>query len=453
MGSSKYPNLGFDPAPGDLETVRQLVSGVGTVARDGDDAQTHLKKIGTSEGIWVGQSADAFTDSVSEIPPYLKKALGAMNSAYRALSSWESSLGSYQARARRLEQDAADAAERVSAAKGALDGVPKDSSDTSEKEKEKHAKDEKGKKDAYESANHGLEAVRDRARSLHAEYTAAADDASRLIKNAADDAPPEPHWWEDVLDGVGDFLADLGKMLMDPNFWKLVGDILADVAMVLAVVCLFAMPFGGIAGLALVSLLVGAGALAAHSVALAGGAEGMTWQVLAWDALGVAAGGIGLAGSKLARVGRGLVQSGRALRASKGLMATLGKIGPGGWSNITKIPSGIANSARGFSTAAKGWRHVATGNALDWSMTVAGAGFALGSNWNDARWTDGKWNTADIPVVGPITAATQYELPKPDVMAPGPSGQQPQLDVPQTLTSAGDSFTTALNPSQFGTAA
>ena len=454
MSSSKYPNLGFDPAPGDLETVRLLVAAVGTVSREGGDAQTRLSKIGTSDGVWVGKSANAFSDSVAEIPPYLKKALGSMDSAHRALSSWQTELSAFQTRALKLEQDAADAASRVSAAKGKLDGVSNDTSEMSDKEKEDHQRDKKGKQAAYDTANDELDAVRSRARTLNSEFTIAADDAARQIKDAADDAPPEPGWFEDLIGDVGDFLADFGKMLTDPNFWKLVGDILADIAMVIGIICLFAIPFGGIAGLALVGLLVGAGALAAHSVALAGGAEGMTWEVLAWDAAGVLAGGIGLAGSKLAVAGRALVQSGRGLRATSGLMATLGRIGPGGWSNIAKIPSGVANSVRGFGMSAKGWQYVATGKVLDVGMTVAGASFALGSNWNDARWTDGDWNVSDVPVVGPVTAIPDYEIPEPDVMAPGPvGGRQPQLDVPATLTSAGTSFTKALEPAQFGAVA
>lgn len=48
MGSSKYPNLGFDPAPGDLETVRRIVSAVGKVVGDSGTTQTQLSKIGTS---------------------------------------------------------------------------------------------------------------------------------------------------------------------------------------------------------------------------------------------------------------------------------------------------------------------------------------------------------------------------------------------------------------------
>ncbi|WP_432185623.1 putative T7SS-secreted protein [Streptomyces tendae] len=454
MGSSKYPNLGFDPAPGDLETVRLMVGAIGRVSRESGTAHTQLSKIGASDGIWTGKAADTFAKSVEKIPPYLKKALDSVGSAHRALSNWETSLDGFQSRARALEEEAAAAARKVGAAKGSLDGLPDDTSRMTDKEKEEYERDKKGKKAAYDSANGELEAVRGRAHTLHAEYVTAADTTARTVKEAADDAPPEPGWFDDLVDGFTDFLSDAWNVLSDPNFWKLVGDILADIAMVIGVVCLVALMLGtGVGALGLIGFIVGVGALAAHGAAMAGGAEGVTWQTLAWDALGVVAGGASLGGAKLAQAGRALVQSGRSLRASQGLMATLGRIGPGGWGNIAKIPSGMANSMRGFATAGKGWVHVATGKTLDVVGTVTGAGFAFGSNTNEGRWLDGDWNISDIPVVGPGAGFVDYEAPdnEPKTMAPGPLG--PRFDSTTTLTSAGESFTKGLQPGNFGTAA
>ncbi|MFC7883871.1 putative T7SS-secreted protein [Streptomyces sp. NPDC057376] len=454
VGSSKYPNLGFDPAPGDLETVRLMVSAIGRVNRESGTAQTQLGKIGTSDGIWAGKAAEVFTESVDKIPPYLKRALDSVGSAHRALSNWETSLDGFQTRARKLEEEAAAAARKVSSAKGDLDGASDDTSQMTDKEKEEYEKDKKGKERAYDAANDELEAVRARASALNVEYISAADATARTVKEAADDAPPEPGWFDDLVDGFTEFLADAWNVLSDPNFWKLVGDILADIAMVIGVVCLVALMLGtGVGALGLIGFIVGVGALAAHSAAMIGGAEGVTWETLAWDALGVVAGGASLAGAKLAQAGRALVQSGRSLRASQGLMATLGRIGPGAWGNIAKIPSGMAGSLRGFARAGQGWVHVATGKALDVVGTVTGAGFAIGSNTNDGRWLDGDWNISDIPVVGPGAGFAAYEAPdnEPNTMAPGPLG--PRFDTATTLTSAGESFTKGLQPSNFGTAA
>lgn len=446
-----FTHLGFDPAPGDLDTVQRLVTAIGAVTGQSGTAQSQLKRIGETDGIWVGKAADAFSDSVSEIPPYLERALTSLNAAHRALSSWETSLSGYQTRARKLEREAEDAAARVGSAQRAVDGLPGDTEGMTDKEKEEHKNDKKGKADALDTATAELEAIRARARTLNAEFNGDAETAARQIKNAADDAPPEPNWFERRLDDLGNLLEAAWDTITDPNFWKLIGDILADVAMVIGIICLFAMPFGGIAGLALIGLYVGAGAFAAHAIALAGGAEGMTWETLAWDAAGVLAGGLSVAGARLAQSGRGLVQAGRNLRATEGLAATLGRIGPGNWGNLARLPSGVANSLRGFAMSGQGWAHVAAGNLVDWSATIAGAGFALGSNINPGRWNDGNWNIADIPVVGPITALAQYRPPEPDVLAPGPL--PPQVDPPAMLASAGDSFTRGLSPSQMGTAA
>lgn len=431
-----------------------MVSAVARVAGDSGVAQTQLSKIGTSDGIWVGKSAVAFTESVDKIPPYLKKALTSVTAAHRALSGWETSLDGFQTRARKLEEEAATAATKVGSTKGNLAGVPDDTSKMSDKEKEEHEKDKKGKQKAYDNANDELEAVRGRAHTLHTEYVDAADGAARTIKDAADDAPPEPGWFDDLVDGFTEFLSDAWNVLSDPNFWKLVGDILADLAMVIGVICLVALALGtGVGALGLIGFIVGVGALAAHSAAMIGGAEGVTWQTLAWDAAGVLAGGIGLAGGSMMKAGRAMVQAGRELRAAEGLMATLGKIGPGALGNIAKIPSGIANSARGFGMAGQGWAHIATGKVFDVVGTVTGAGFALGSNTNDGRWTDGDWNVSDIPLVGPIDGFRKYDAPdnEPKVMAPGPLG--PSFDAPTTLTSAGNSFTKGLEQGKFGAVA
>ncbi|GAA2132514.1 putative T7SS-secreted protein [Streptomyces synnematoformans] len=468
-----FPNLGFDPAPGDLDTVRRLVSAIGLVSGQSGTAQSQLSRIGETDGIWVGKAADAFTESVSEIPPYLEKALSSLNAAHSALSTWETSLAGYQSRARKLELAAEAAASQVSATKSALDGLPSDTEGMTDEEKEDHKTQKKGKTASYDAATDELERIRSRARTLQTEFNGDAETAARQIKNAADDAPPKPNWFERRLNDLENLLEAAWDTITDPNFWKLIGDILADIAMVIGIICLLALPFGGIAGLALIGLWVGAGAFAAHAIALAGGAEGMTWQTLAWDAAGVFAGGIGLAGSRLAQSGRALVQAGRNLRATQGFAATLSRVGPGNWGNLARLPSGMANSLRGFAQSGQGWMNVATGNLIDWTATVAGAAFATGSNMNDSRWTDGKWTVDDLPVIGPISNLPAHFQTAPDVVAPGPPPVAPPVDAlgptpvappvdalgptpidpPTMLASAGDSFTRGLSTSQMGTAA
>ncbi|WP_121748537.1 putative T7SS-secreted protein [Streptomyces sp. E2N166] len=449
MSSDKYPNLGFDPAPGDLESVRDLVKAVGRVTSGGDTAQTELSKMGTSDGIWAGKSATAFQDTYSAVPPYLKKALGSLDTAHRALSSWERQLDGFQARARKLEEEAAEAARKVSSARSAVDSLPSSDSGMSEKDEKKHEKEAKEKKGDLDSATGELSAVRSRAHSLQTEHEQAAADVTRLVKGAADDAPPEPGWFEEALDAVGDLLADAWDTITDPNFWKLIGDILADIAMVVGVLAIF------FSGLGVAAFIIAGLALAFHLAAKAGGAD-VTWETIAWDAVGVFAGGLSLAGSRLAQSGRALVTAGQELRLSSGFMKALGNVRFGNLLNgLRGLPSGVANSARGLGMAGKGWSFVAAGTAVDKAATWAGAALAIGSNmhsgtWDQGRWTDGESKIGDIPVVGPFM---DYFGPadEEEVVAPGPSSAT--FDAPTALNSSGSTFTKHLDPSQMGVAA
>ncbi|MFI7018821.1 putative T7SS-secreted protein [Streptomyces sp. NPDC050164] len=449
MSSDKYSNLGFDPAPGDLESVRGLAKAVGRVIEGSGTAQTELRKMGSSDGVWAGRAADAFKDTFSAVPPYLKKALGSLDSAHRALNSWEIRLDTFQARARKLESEAAEAARRVNAAQTAVDSLPSSTSGMSDKEKAEYEKHSKDKKDSLESANSELSDIRSRARTLQAEHEEAATNVSRLVKDAADDAPPEPGWFEEALDAVGDLISDAWDTITDPNFWKLIGDILADIAMVVGVLALF------FSGLGVAAFIIAGLALAFHLAAKAGGAD-VTWETIAWDAVGVIAGGVSLAGSRLAQAGRPLVAAGRELRLSSGFMKALGNVKFGNiWGGLKGLPSGVTNSARGLAMAGKGWSFIASGTAVDKAATWTGAALAIGSNmhngtWDQGRWTDDQFKIGDIPVVGPFM---DYFGPTDEgkVMAPG--SPLSTFDAPTTLASSGSTFARHLDPSQMGTAA
>ncbi|MFH8527382.1 putative T7SS-secreted protein [Streptomyces tendae] len=467
MGSSKYPNLGFDPAPGDLQTVQLMVSAMGRVTSDSGTAQTNLSRLGSSDGVWAGKSATTFAESVDKIPPYLKKALNSVSSAHRALSGWEAGLAGFQSRARRLEEEAAAAAQKVSTAKGGLDGLPQSTSGMSDQQKEEHEKEQKGKRKAYDTANDELEDVRRRARSLHTEYTHAADTTARAVKDAADDAPPEPGWFDDLVDGFKEFWSDTWETLSDPNFWKAVGDMLADLAMVIGVLAMIGVP-----GLGLIGLVIAGGALLAHAGEMLGGADGVTWQTLAWDAAGLFAGARAFKGLKMAKQGKGLMKSGNALKATgqanaragealrmgQGFAASLGKAGrnifkQSPWKNLKGIGDGVRNSVKGFRQTNLGYRQIgqgerqiaagrnmiARGNTMDARWTQAGVGLAGGSNLNGGRWLDGDWNMADIPVVGTAPPLLDYDY-----------GHHSSPS--QALSSAGGTFTDGLQSSAPGVA-
>lgn len=475
-----FPTLGFNPAPGDLEALRGLVGTVRRVVREGETAQTELNKIGAGDGIWAGKAATAFSDSVSEIPPYLRNALGSLGAAQRALESWERSLTSHQERARKLEREAAAAAQRVSAAQGGVDGLPRDAEGMSGEEKDEHEKEKKAKQAALTSANDELEDVRRRARSLNAEFVSAGDDTARQLARAADNAPPEPGWLDRALGGIGDMFGGIQDFLEEHrDLLKFIGDICADIAMVVGVICvgilIAGLFFSGVGvpfALGLIGTIAAAGALLGHGGAMIGGHPDVTWQTLAWDAAGLVAGGIGLRGTRLVSSGRGMVNAGqgivtqgenmidagRSLRASGGLLAQLKglRLSP------SSLGEGVRNSLRGISQGLQGrnvvnegarvimegQRLISRGNFFDKGGLFSGLGLSGGSNLNPQRWLDGDWNISDVPVLGPIS---DFRGPQQETRAN--SAPPRPFDASTALSSAGNTFTGGLTRSRMGPAA
>ncbi len=460
-----FPTLGFNPAPGNLDALRGLLTTVGRVVRESESAQTELGKLGGKDSIWAGKSATAFTASVSEIPPYLRNALGSLAAAQRALQTWERDLVRFQERARRLENEAADAARRVSSAQSGMDGLPKDTEGMSGGEKDDHEKDKRSKQAALDSATDELDDVRRRARGLNAEFVSAGNETARRVKDAAGNAPPEPGFFaslgEDLLDGFKNFCEE------NANLLKLVGDICADIAMIVGVVCiaiLICTGAGAPLALGIIGTIAAAGALGGHAMAMYGGHPGVTWQTLGWDAAGLLCGGIGLRAAKLVKAGgkfvdagtdivaRGeqMIDAGRSLRSSAGLFA---KIKGGNW-GLSSLRAGLGNSLSGISQGLKGQnivsegmrvigegqRLVSRGNFLDRSGLFGGLTLAGGSKAADGL------SFADVPIVGPISDFRAAQ-------AGNTAGTAPTFNPPAALTSAGATFTGGLDRSQMGPAA
>ena len=112
-GTSEYPVLGFDPAPGTVATVESVATDLQQVSTKMGDAHQALTKIGREDGIWEGQAADAFRRTVGELPKYLEQAHRSLGDAARTLTQWYEHLGSMQQKARSYEAEAAAAQQRV----------------------------------------------------------------------------------------------------------------------------------------------------------------------------------------------------------------------------------------------------------------------------------------------------------------------------------------------------
>ncbi|GAA1903487.1 hypothetical protein GCM10009716_11860 [Streptomyces sodiiphilus] len=414
MSSDAYPHLGFDPVPGDLEGTDEIAGTIRDIAGQSSTTHTTMAGISTSNGIWVGRSADAFSESFDEVPPYLERATTALDAAARALENWSESLAGFKSRANALEEEAATAQQAVNTAQTALDDLTDDDDDEEER------------KAALTAANEGLTSVRTRAENLNSEFLLAADETARQLANAADDAPAAPGFW----DKVGDFLSGVVEFLTDPNVWKLIGDLLSDIAMIIGVICLIAVIFfSGPAGwLVWAGFLAAGGALLFHGMAMAGGAEGVSWKTLAFDLVGFISGGIGLIGGSIAKAGMATLAAGRAIRAA----------------------GGVKNFFRSIGPRMKGWMLIATGRFLDYlGLGTGNAGAAVGQA---DRVIDGGPSWKDIPIIGPIGELTQWRPSEDDQGAPGDASGSP-VDTSQMLAGAGDSFVNTLEAEDMGVAA
>ncbi|MFF1699498.1 putative T7SS-secreted protein [Streptomyces sp. NPDC058257] len=247
--SSTYPDLGFDPAPGDCDTVKELrkkLDNCVTVLRDTRKVVTKLM----DGSYWEGDAAVAFREAVKDGPLALnlKNAARSIEKAATQLERWEGDLDDYQRRAKALDGKAKEAREVLKAAQGHADTAGADPDLDKKGDKQGDAKKSlKLANGKVEDAQAELDRILGRARSLEHEHSVRSNYRAGKIRDATDKlAPHEPGWLEDTWSWIKDNLPD----------------ILSAIAGVLALAALI---FTG--PIALPLLLVGAAVLSAGALA------------------------------------------------------------------------------------------------------------------------------------------------------------------------------------------
>ncbi|MGW4547809.1 hypothetical protein ACWEN4_15700 [Streptomyces violaceorubidus] len=207
-----YPHLGFNPVPGDTETVRGLekkLSGCAKVLQEAYDLVTKL----LDGGCWKGDAAVAFREQLDggPLPLNLKNAAHSVRKAARQLDRWEGELDEFQRRARKLEEDAKDAQAAVDRAQERADSAGHDP------DLKKEGVDGDAAQKALTRANGELgEALAElkkvigKAKRLAEEHEEKAGYRARKIRDATKKlVPHEPGWFDEVLDWLGDNLPDI----------------------------------------------------------------------------------------------------------------------------------------------------------------------------------------------------------------------------------------------------
>ncbi|MFC8128203.1 putative T7SS-secreted protein [Streptomyces sp. NPDC057302] len=210
--ASTYPDLGFDPTPGDCDTVKALHKKLGncvTILRDTRKVVTKLM----DGSYWEGDSAVAFRETIEEGPLTLnlKNAARSIEKAAKQLERWEGDLDDFQRRARDLNGKAKDAREALKAAKGHA-GTAGDDPDLDKKgKKQEDAKKAQKLADGkVEEAQAELDRILGRARSLESEHSERSKYRAEKIRDATDKlAPHEPGWLEDTFAWIKDNLPNI----------------------------------------------------------------------------------------------------------------------------------------------------------------------------------------------------------------------------------------------------
>jgi hypothetical protein len=324
-----FPNIGWDPTPGDVDDTRDLAKKLGGLASDLSTTLRELERI--EAGAWKGKTAVAFTEYVGkDVTPLIRKSHDSFDKASRALHRWANELLDFQDEANRLEKSAGEKLEARETAQQKADAKG----------------DGKGSEELGKASG-AVDEITGKVDDLEDRYKRAAGNISKELDKAGDIAPDEPGFWDKLTKGVSDAWDATGQWIKDhADMIKLIGDLLSDLTAVLGLLAIITLPFPPLAAIFGTAALIASGlALVAHGVAKAAGAD-VSWMQLGLDAVGLMPGigmfskGIKVVGetpalAKAAALGEGFqassIGNSRILMAfgekAQGLTGGLGKAG------------------------------------------------------------------------------------------------------------------------------
>lgn len=309
-----FEALGFDPAPGQLANIETLSRRFTAVSQALGDAHRALTRIGQADGIWQGAAAQAFQNTVGELPGYLDKAHLSLRQASQALQVWHTDLASMQQRAAALEAEARAALQALQQAQtnpdlGLAGQYFPDAGALQAAQQRLDAA-----LAAVREAEAELEAVREQARRLLTQHAQLAQEVARALDRAREIAPEEPGFFErlgetlgraldDAVEGIRDgleALAEASWQLIEDNanLIAAVSDVLADLSTIVGAAgdVLGFFPTPVTLGLDVAFNVTGIGlqglALGGHLLAREAGAD-VHDVTIAADVYGLASGAIG----------------------------------------------------------------------------------------------------------------------------------------------------------------
>ncbi|WP_280301836.1 hypothetical protein [Nocardia neocaledoniensis] len=220
MTENPYPNLGFNPTPGDATEVATLSTKVKTAADAVTETNALLTSIRNSnDEVWKGEAGDAFRAGFdATLAQDLGLAQSSLQQADTAIAAWYTALVAFQDTAKGLETEAATArsnhAQAVTALQqakanpdlGLANKTFSDASALADAQSRLNAANAQvtSASTAVDNCQAAIDAIIARAKDLESAHNAKATATATELESAANFAPSEPDksWWDRLTDWI-----------------------------------------------------------------------------------------------------------------------------------------------------------------------------------------------------------------------------------------------------------
>lgn len=272
-----YPNLGFDPCPGDLAGYHALADYAHRSAATLEASVRTLSAAGPSASSgpssWRGQAATAFQAHLDrDVLPLASQASGSVQQAATTLRAWYLTLAEMQDEARALDTRARPYREELAISQRRPGSGPAAAARVDE-------------------AKTALAAILIQADDLHTRYLSAVSRTSTQLQDAGHMAPSAPGlfaaMWDDVTSSWDTVTSTVDHFVHDKALLEFISGLCNIISAVAGLLALIPSPFS----LILAGVALGAAGAGMFSDALLAGFDHGSWAAVALDGVAVASDG------------------------------------------------------------------------------------------------------------------------------------------------------------------